>query len=102
MQITKGAVRREEDVMEENKTTTYTFTRNQFIGLLLGAVVTAFVGGAVSAIRTLNNDHFTIVSLDGRVIALEENFVPRGEITIELREIKADVLEIKEILKSKN
>lgn len=39
------------------------FTRTQFIGILLSAVVTGAVSGIFGTLRTINSDHFTLLAV---------------------------------------
>jgi hypothetical protein len=73
--------------MAKNQTKTYQLSRGQFVGLLLGAVVTSSVATVFGTVRILNADHFTLIALGSRVDAVEEAFVPRGEVTIQLNAI---------------
>jgi hypothetical protein len=39
------------------------FSRTQFIGILLGAIITGAVAGVFGAVRTLNTDHYTLIAV---------------------------------------
>ncbi|MBK9272879.1 MAG: hypothetical protein IPM48_14945 [Saprospiraceae bacterium] len=68
--------------MAKNKTKTYNFTRNQFFGLLLGAIISTSIATVAGTVRILNSDHFTIIALGNRLENIENAFVPRGEIDL--------------------
>ena len=60
------------------------------LGVFFSALVSGLVGGAFLAYRTLNNDHFTIISHSEKLMALEEadrNFVERSVYQADQREI---------------
>lgn len=82
--------------------------------LVLGALVTGLVAGAFAAYRTLNSDHFLIISLGDRVTAIEQSraetlkFIPEFQVLksqsedtrSDIAEIKTDIKEIHQILRS--
>lgn len=53
--------------MEKKFKNQIVFSKTQFIGILLGAIITGAVAGIFGAVRTLNTDHFTLIAIAEQV-----------------------------------
>lgn len=67
-------------------------SRVQFIGILLGAIISSAVTTTFAVVSTLNSDHFALVALGGRVETIERTIVPRGELEIYFKSIESRLI----------
>ena len=55
--------------------------------VFLGTVIAGLTGGIFAGLSLINTDHFTIVTLDRRVAAIEEDIIPRTEFILQMESL---------------
>lgn len=71
-----------------------TINLNKAIAIVTTAVLGAFVTGVAGALYTANSDHFKLVSVDGRVVAIENReakYITVDVLTPTLKSIEAQL-----------
>lgn len=73
------------NAMDKNLVKEISFSKA--MAILVGAVIATAVSTAFTVVRVINSDHFTIISIDSRVSALETEVVPRSEFVIQIESL---------------
>lgn len=67
-------------VTDGNQPKYITINLQKAFSILAGAVIAAFVSGAVAALYTANSDHFLLLALDSKVGAFDTTYARRDVI----------------------
>lgn len=68
-----------------------TINLNKAIAIVTTAVLGAFVTGVAGALYTANSDHFRLISVDGRVEAIESNYVRQDVLTAQFAALQSQM-----------
>lgn len=68
-----------------------TVNLHKAIGVITAAILAAFISGVASALYTINSDHFKLVSLDGKVAAIDSTYVRQDVLNAQYSTLQAQL-----------
>lgn len=92
MEATSVQTKAEAERSKDGATPRYiTINLNKAIAIVTTAVLGAFVTGVAGALYTANSDHFRLISVDGRVAAVEQTYVRQDVLTAQFNALQAQM-----------